>query len=121
MQEFENTVGTHIRFSENGIDLGKTNSPFHATLSNEKLAFKQDEEEVAYISNNKMHITNAEILDTLRIGEEQQGFFTWIQGVNGNLSLNIENFNNNREQDVKEVVEEIAFYLKRKNIAVGGV
>ena len=41
--------------------------------------------------------------------------------LNGNLSLNIENFNNNREQDVKELVEEIAFYLKRKNIAVGGV
>ena len=43
------------------------------------------------------------------------------QNNNGNLSLNIENFNNNREQDVKELVEEIAFYLKRKNIAVGGV
>ena len=41
--------------------------------------------------------------------------------LSGNLSLNIENFNNNREQDVKELVEEIAFYLKRKNIAVGGV
>ena len=40
---------------------------------------------------------------------------------NSNLNLNIENFNNNREQDVKELVEEIAFYLKRKNIAVGGV
>ena len=40
---------------------------------------------------------------------------------NGNLSLNIENFNNNREQDVKELVEEIAFYLRRKNIAIGGV
>ena len=43
------------------------------------------------------------------------------QNNNGSLSLNIENFNNNREQDVKELVEEIAFYLKRKNIAVGGV
>ena len=43
------------------------------------------------------------------------------QNNNGNLSLNIENFNNNREQDVKELVEEIAFYLKRKNIAIGGV
>ncbi|MBP3906720.1 MAG: hypothetical protein J6D12_06315, partial [Peptostreptococcaceae bacterium] len=40
---------------------------------------------------------------------------------NGNLNLNIENFNNNREQDVKELVEEIAFYLRRKNIAIGGV
>lgn len=42
------------------------------------------------------------------------------QNNSGNLSLNIENFNNNREQDVKELVEEIAFYLKRKNIAIGG-
>ena len=38
----------------------------------------------------------------------------------GSLNLNIENFNNTREQDVKELVEEIAFYLKRKNIAIGG-
>ena len=43
------------------------------------------------------------------------------QNNNGNLSLNIENFNNNREQDIKELVEEIAFYLRRKNIAIGGV
>lgn len=43
------------------------------------------------------------------------------QNNNGSLSLNIENFNNNREQDVKELVEEIAFYLRRKNIAIGGV
>ena len=41
------------------------------------------------------------------------------QQNNANLSLNIENFNNNREQDIKDLVEEIAFYLKRKNIAVG--
>ena len=46
---------------------------------------------------------------------------TSIPSQSGNLSLNIENFNNNREQDVKDLVEEIAFYLKRKNIAVGGV
>lgn len=42
------------------------------------------------------------------------------QNNSGNLSLNIENFNNTREQDVKELVEEIAFYLRRKNIAIGG-
>lgn len=42
------------------------------------------------------------------------------QNNSGNLNLNIENFNNNREQDIKELVEEIAFYLRRKNIAIGG-
>ena len=35
---------------------------------------------------------------------------------NGNLSLNIENFNNSREQDIQSLVEEIAFYMKRKQL-----
>ena len=34
--------------------------------------------------------------------------------VGNNLAVNIENFNNNREQDVNQLAEEIAFYLKRK-------
>ena len=43
------------------------------------------------------------------------------ESSNGNgLIIKIENFNNNREQDIKDLVEEIAFYLKRKNIAIGG-
>lgn len=87
LQSFQETVGTHIRFSSNGIDLGKTNSPFTATLDNTKLAFKQDGTEVAYISNNKMYITQAEIKDSLRIGSNTTGFFTWVQSSNGNLSL----------------------------------
>ena len=87
LQSFQETVGTHIRFSSNGIDLGKTNSPFTATLDNTKLAFKQDDTEVAYISNNKMYITQAEIKDSLRIGTNTTGFFTWVQSSSGNLSL----------------------------------
>lgn len=87
LQEFQNTVGTHIRFSTNGIDLGKTNSPFTATLDNTQLAFKQDGSTVAYISNNKMYITQAEIKETLRIGTSANGFFSWVQGSKGNLSL----------------------------------
>ena len=87
LQNFQNTVGTHIRFSENGIDLGKTNSPFTATLDNTQLAFKQDGSTVAYISNNKMYITQAEIKETLRIGTSANGFFSWVQGSKGNLSL----------------------------------
>lgn len=87
LEEFKETIGTHIRFSSNGIDLGKTNSPFTATLDNTQLAFKQNGDTVAYISNNKMYITQAEIKDTLRIGKTTTGFFTWEQGSNGNLSL----------------------------------
>ena len=35
---------------------------------------------------------------------------------NNGLSLNIENFNNAREQDIQSLVEEIAFYMKRKQL-----
>ena len=35
---------------------------------------------------------------------------------NNGLSLNIENFNNSREQDIQSLVEEIAFYMKRKQL-----
>ena len=34
--------------------------------------------------------------------------------VGNNLAVNIENFHNNREQDINQLAEEIAFYLKRK-------
>ena len=57
------------------------------TLDNTKLAFKQSGEEIAYISNNKMYITQAEIKETLRIGTSENGFFSWVQGSEGNLSL----------------------------------
>ena len=35
---------------------------------------------------------------------------------NGGLNLSIENFNNTREQDIQSLVEEIAFYMKRKQL-----
>ena len=34
--------------------------------------------------------------------------------VGNSLGVNIENFNNNREQDIDQLAEEIVFYLKRK-------
>ena len=37
----------------------------------------------------------------------------------GGLSLNIEKFINNREQDIEDLADELAFYLKRKG-ALGG-
>lgn len=88
LEEFQNTIGTHIRFSVNGMDLGRTDSPFTATLDNQELAFKENGVKVAHIGNNTMNITRAEVSDVLRIGEiAQGGFFTFAQGPNGNMSL----------------------------------
>ena len=87
LQQYKKEVETNIRFNENGMQLGKLDSPFMASLDNTKLAFLENNNEVAYISNNKMHITQAEISTNLKIGDEEKGFFTWQQGANGNLSL----------------------------------
>ena len=87
LQQYKKEVATNIRFNENGMQLGKLDSPFMASLDNTKLAFLENNNEVAYISNNKMHITQVEISTNLKIGDEEKGFFTWQQGANGNLSL----------------------------------
>ena len=87
LQQYKEEVATNIRFNENGMQLGKLDSPFMASLDNTKLAFLENNKEVAYISNNKMHITQVEISTNLKIGDEKKGFFTWQQGANGNLSL----------------------------------
>ena len=81
LREYQKEVETNIRFSGDGIELGKSDSPFKTVLDNEKLAFVQNGEEVAYISNQKMNITNAEIEQELTIGS-----FSWFS-TDGHLRL----------------------------------
>lgn len=77
----------YIRFQGALIELGKVGNAFTAELSNEKLAFLQDNVEIAYVSNNKLYITDAEIRNKLTIGNPTNGYFDFIPRVNGNLSL----------------------------------
>ena len=79
--DYKEEVATNIRFSSDGIELGKSNSPFKTVLDNEKLAFVENGTEVAYISNQKMHITNAEVEEELQMGQ-----FSW-NNINGHLRL----------------------------------
>ena len=39
---------------------------------------------------------------------------------NGGVNLNIENFNNNTDKDIEYLANEIAFYINRKRIGMGG-
>lgn len=82
LQDFRDEISTYIRFDASGMELGKQGSKFKSKLTNEKLAFIQDNEEVAYISNNKMHITDAEIKNQLTLGS-----YAFVPRSNGNLSL----------------------------------
>lgn len=77
----------YIRFQGALIELGRVGNSFVAKLSNEKLAFLQDNVEIAYISNNKLYITDAEVRNKLTIGNPTNGYFDFIPRANGNLSL----------------------------------
>lgn len=87
LEEYKNLIETYIRFSAEGITIGKNDSPFSAVLGTEKLSFLQDGTEVAYISNNKLYITSAEVLDRFTVGNPSSGYFDWIPRANGNLGM----------------------------------
>lgn len=77
----------YIQFVGGNIVLGDRNSSLQCIITNEKISFTQNGAEVAYISDNKLYITNAEILDRLTIGKTSVGFFDWALRPNGNLGM----------------------------------
>ena len=77
----------YIRFKGALIELGKVGNAFTAELSNEELAFKENGQKIAYISNQSLVITNAEIRNKLSLGNESRGWVDFIPRANGNLSI----------------------------------
>lgn len=77
----------YIRFKGSLIELGKVGNAFTAELSNNELAFKENGQKIAYISNNSLVITNAEVRNKLSLGNETRGWFDFIPRSNGNLSI----------------------------------
>ena len=73
---------TYMSFDEQGLVIGKTGNPFTFRVVNDRLAFYMNDTEVAYLSNNKLYVTQAEILTKLIIGR-----FAFEPQANGNLSL----------------------------------
>ncbi|MDB8574984.1 hypothetical protein [Turicibacter sanguinis] len=65
-------INNHMRFSDDWLELYSTmdgaNSAFKTRLSNERLSFYEGDTVVAYISNRKLNIENAQILRDLQIG-----------------------------------------------------
>lgn len=77
----------YIRFKGALIELGRVGNAFTAELSGESLAFKENGQKIAYISNQSLVITNAEIRNKLSLGNESRGWFDFIPRANGNLSV----------------------------------
>ena len=76
--DFINEVRSYQRFSADGLELGIQGSPFIAKLGNTKLSFLQNGVEIAYISNNKLYITEAQVKNKLLMGVEDNGLFEWV-------------------------------------------
>ena len=73
----------YIRLVDGNIILGELGALLTTKISNGRISFLyNDTIEVAYISDNKLYITNAEILDSIVIGN-----FGFIPRANGNLSF----------------------------------
>ena len=73
---------TYMTFGEDGLVIGKAGNPFTFRVVNDRLAFFMNNTEVAYLSNNKLYVTQAEILTKMIIGK-----FAFEPQANGNLSL----------------------------------
>ena len=77
----------YIRFSAEGIELGDELSPFKTKITKTRISFFQSGQEVAYISNNKLYITQALFMQKSTIGNEVSGYYTWVIRSNANMSL----------------------------------
>jgi hypothetical protein len=75
-------IETYMTFAEDGLIVGKTGNPVTLRILNDRVAFYMNNAEVAYLSNNKLYVTQAEVLGRLQIGQ-----FAYEPQSNGNLSI----------------------------------
>lgn len=72
----------YIRFVDGNIILGQNQNPIILTIKNDRISFTQSGEEVAYLSDNQLVITDASILRSLKIGN-----FAFVPRANGSLDF----------------------------------
>ena len=77
-----NLIHTYMRFGEDGLTIGKAGKPLTFRVIHDRLAFYMNDTEVTYLSDNKLYVTQAEILARLQIGK-----FAYEPQANGNLSV----------------------------------
>jgi len=79
--EFEE-IRKYIRFVDGKILLGEVGNELELQIANDRISFLQDGAEVAYFSNRRLYVTDAQILHSLQLGN-----FAWMPRTNGNLSF----------------------------------
>lgn len=79
--EFE-LIRKYIRFEDGNIILGESGNQVTLKLENDILGFYQSGNRVAYLSDNKLYVTDGEFINSLRIGN-----FGFVPRSNGNMSI----------------------------------
>lgn len=79
--EFEE-IRKYIRFVDGKILLGEVGNELELQIANDRISFLQDGAEVAYFSDRKLFVTDAQFLHSLQLGN-----FAFMPRQNGNLSF----------------------------------
>jgi phage minor structural protein len=75
-------ISKYIRFVDGNIVLGEEGNTLTLNISNDRISFLDSGLEVAYFSNNKLHVTDGEFINSLQLGN-----FAFLPRENGNLSF----------------------------------
>lgn len=86
--DYKHETSTYFRFNANGLNIGKQEdgdeSPYSINIDNEKMAFLQNGNEIAYVQYNKMHINAIEAMDRMSVGAAADGgYFDFISTIYG--------------------------------------
>lgn len=79
--EFEE-IKKYIRFIDGKILLGQVGNELELQIANDRINFLQEGAEVAYFTNRKLYVTDAQFLHSLQLGS-----FAFMPRANGNLSF----------------------------------
>ena len=79
--EFEE-IKKYIRFVDGQILLCEVGNELELQISNDRISFLQEGAEVAYFSNRKLYVTDADIIHSLQLGN-----FAFMPRANGNISF----------------------------------
>lgn len=82
LEQTSENVNSYMKFSTDGLELGKSDSQFKTNITNDRMSFTQNGNEVAYFSNNKMYVTDGEFTNSLHIGK-----FAFVPRANGSLDF----------------------------------
>ena len=78
----QNTLLSYFDFQADGLTIGVNSSNIKLRLSNNRIIFLKDEQEVAYLSDGQLYVTDAHFIHSLVLGN-----FEFTPRSNGNLSL----------------------------------